>query len=138
MKTIRHAIYIGSVSACFTMQSIADSDTELNTFFNTKIDPQMQLCGTCHIPNGLADVEGGDAFLLSSNRSHYESFYDAWTVLGEGVHNNPLLVMNSDPTLNHTGFQNWPTTSAIYDNVATLLTCWDTPDLCTITPPAII
>lgn len=135
MKYLKYSIYLVSTFAGLVTPAFAEIGSELEDFFNTNIEPQMQLCSACHIPNGLADIEGGDGFLLYSDRTHYQSFFDAWTLLGEGVHNNPLLVMNSDPTLNHTGFQNWPTTSAIYENVARLLTCWDTPDLCSITPP---
>ncbi|MCG8316151.1 MAG: DUF11 domain-containing protein [Pseudomonadales bacterium] len=134
MKTIKYPIGIISFSACLSTATFAATDAQLENFFNTNINPQMQLCGTCHIPGGLADIEDGNGFILYSDRSHYESFNDAWAVLGEGVSDNPLLTMNSDPALNHTGFQNWPTTSAIYSNVEKLLGCWDEPTLCTISP----
>ena len=135
MKIIKYPIYIFSISASLTMTALAADSADLESFFNTNIKPQMQLCGVCHVPNGLADVEGGDGFLLYPDRSHYESFYDAWVVLGKGVTNNRLLTMNSDPALNHTGLQNWPTTSANYKNAKTLLTCWDQPTACTLAPP---
>ncbi|RLU00326.1 DUF11 domain-containing protein [Ketobacter sp.] len=135
MNTFARALAALSLSVGFTINASADNSVALETFFNNNINPQLQLCGVCHIPNGLADVEEGNGFLLYPDRSHYQSFYDAWVILGEGVNNNRLLTMNSDPALNHTGLQNWPTSSAHYRNVETLLTCWDQPELCPITPP---
>ncbi len=135
MKFTKYPFYIISVLTGATMNASAADSADLENFFNSNIKPQMQLCGVCHAPNGLADVEGGDGFLLYPGQSQYQSFYDAWVVLGKGVVNNPLLTMNSDPTLNHTGLQNWPTTSTIYGKVRTLLTCWDQPTACAINPP---
>jgi len=123
------SVYVGATTTAF-----AADNAELEYFFNNNSKQQMQLCGVCHAPNGLADVEGGDRFLLYPNQSQYDSFYDAWVALGKGVTNNRLLTMNSDPALNHTGLQNWPTSSLNYQNVKTLLTCWDEPIACTIAP----
>lgn len=134
MKIIQYPFYIISALAVSTMTASAADSADLENFFNTNIKPQMQLCGVCHAPNGLADVEGGDGFLLYPGQSQYKSFYDAWNILGKGVTNNPLLTMNSNPALNHTGLQNWPATSTIYGKVKTLLTCWDQPAACTINP----
>lgn len=134
MKIIDYPLYIFSISTSLTMTAFAAETSDLENFFNTNINPQMQLCGVCHAPNGLADVEGGDGFLLYPDQTHYESFYDAWVELGEGVISNRLLTMNSDPALNHTGLQNWPTTSAIYQNVKILLKCWDEPTACLVDP----
>lgn len=132
MKIIGYPVYLASLSASLSMSAFASDNPELISFFNTNISPQMHLCGVCHIPNGLADVEDGDKFLLHPGKSQYENFFDAWVMLGKGVSNNRLLTMNSDPTLNHTGLQNWPTTSSNYKNVSNLLTCWHTPSSCTI------
>ena len=131
MKLIRYPLFF-SLSAVIPYSTFAAESADLEQFFDENISQQMQLCGVCHIPNGLADVEGGDGFLLYPDQSEYQNFYDAWVLLGEGVNDNPLLTMNSDPALNHTGFQNWPTTSTIYANVETLLTCWDLPEACPI------
>ena len=137
MNIIKYPLYIFSVFTGSTMTASAADSAELEIYFNTNIRPQVQqLCGLCHVPNGPADVEGGDRFLLSPDQSHYDSFYDAWLALGEGVTSNRLLTMNSDPALNHTGLQNWSTTSTIYNRVRTLLTCWDQPTACAINPPA--
>ena len=130
MKITKYPLCFLSVSSSLAIPAFAADDADLESFFNANINPQMQLCGVCHVPNGLADMEGGNGFLLYPEQSRYASFYDAWVTLGEGVTNSPLLTMNSDPALNHTGLQNWPTTSAIYNNVKTLLTCWDQPTLC--------
>lgn len=134
MKIIKYPIYILSLSTSFGSAVFAADANTLENFFNDKIDPQMQLCGVCHVPGGLADVDDGDGFLLYSGQSHYDSFYDAWSVLGKGVITNRLLTMNSDPNLNHTGLQNWSKTSAIYSNVEKLLICWDRPAECPLDP----
>lgn len=134
MKMIKYPLFAVSIFANLTMTAFAADRAELESFFNTNIDPELTLCSVCHIPNGLADVESGNGFLLYPDQSHYDSFYNAWVTLGEGVANNRLLTTNSDPALNHTGLQNWPTTSSIYTDVTILLTCWDQPEECLLDP----
>lgn len=112
-----------------------DSTDILAAYFNTHIQPQMPFCGTCHVPGGIADTALGDGFLLSATNSHYAHFHEAWEALGKGVTNNPLLKMNADPAIDHTGGKSWPAGSSLYQHVATLLLCWDQPQSCPLIDP---
>lgn len=107
----------------------ADTDV-LKAYFNTHIETQMAFCGTCHVPGGVADTDDGHRFLLASSLGHYDSFYDAWELMGEGVAANPLLKENADPNDSHTGGKSWPAGSSINGHVSTLLQCWDQPQSC--------
>lgn len=102
----------------------------LVAYFNTHIDPQMSFCGTCHVPGGVADTDEGERFLLQSSLSHYDSFFEAWELMGKGIAANPLLKENADANEPHTGGKSWPAGSAINHHVATLLQCWDQPQNC--------
>ncbi len=102
----------------------------LEAFFATRIEPQMNYCGTCHAPAGIADTAEGRGFLLRTGQNHYDSFYQAWETLGKGVASNPMLVENADLTEPHTGGKTWMAGSAINADVSTLLLCWDQPQQC--------
>lgn len=107
----------------------SDEDV-LAAFFASKIDPQMPFCGTCHVAGGIADTEAGRDFLLTAANTHYADFHDAWETLGKSVENNPLLKLNADTSVAHTGGKPWPAGSDINKNVRTLLLCWDQPAHC--------
>lgn len=112
-------------------------DSRTSTFespeelFSVRIGTRMDFCRTCHIADGIADTEDGRDFMLSS-RSHedYDNLKRSWTVLGEGVERNDILVINSDPAKAHGGGKSWPKPSMAYQDMKRLLQCWDAPDRC--------
>lgn len=115
--------------------SIDPSDPEssaavLEAYFNNHIDGEMDYCGVCHTPGGVADTEEGDGFLLGSGSSNYDSFYSSWQHLGAGITSNLLLVENADVSEPHTGGKTWLPGSDINTHVATLFTCWDSLENC--------
>ncbi len=102
-------------------------------FFDGRVAPLMSFCRTCHIPGGVADTEEGKRFLLSSNSGDdYANTFAAWQAMGEGVESNPLIIENSDASEPHSGGKSWPVGSDAYNDMVTLLTCWDSPANCVL------
>ncbi len=110
-----------------------DPEKILRTFFKNRIDPHLGFCATCHAAGGIADTDAGRDFLLAAG-NHYEDMLNSWETLGKGVANNPLLTYNADAAVAHTGGKPWPAGGTIYNDVRTLLLCWDQPQQCTLTP----
>ncbi len=102
-------------------------------FFAASVAPNLAHCRGCHLPGAIADVPGGDRFLLAPDPAgDYAALQASWRALGEGVDSNPLLTMPSDEALNHSGNQPWRRGSQAYSAMRTLLGCWDDPDNCTL------
>ncbi len=102
-------------------------------FFDARIAPRMDFCRTCHIPGGVADVEDGKRFMLSSNSGDdYANLQAAWEALGGGVEDNLLIIENADKAEPHSGGKNWPAGSDAYNDMITLLSCWDDPTNCVL------
>jgi hypothetical protein len=107
--------------------------TDEATLFATEIDPNIQVCRTCHVAGGIADTDAGDLFQLSSNPADdHDRFYAAWAALGKGVDTNLLLQKPSNTApMKHTGGEILPVGGAAYDDLKILLACWDAPSSCT-------
>ncbi len=102
-------------------------------FFAARVQPRMDFCRTCHIPGGVGDVEEGKRFLLSSNSGDdYANTFSAWQAMGEGVEQNFLISKNAEPAEKHAGGKNWPVGSEAYNDMVTLLSCWDDPVNCVL------
>lgn len=102
-------------------------------FFDARVTSRMDFCRTCHIPGGVADTDEGRRFLLSSNHGDdYANTFAAWQVLGEGVEENLLIVENADPNEPHSGGKSWPAGSDAYNDMITLLRCWNSPASCVL------
>ncbi len=102
-------------------------------FFAARVAPRMDYCRTCHVPGGVADTEEGKRFLLSSNSAEdYANTHAAWLALGEGVESSMLIVENADNSEPHSGGKNWPVGSDAYEDMVTLLTCWNDPADCVL------
>jgi endo-cleaving rubber dioxygenase len=105
---------------------IAASAREL---FDTRIQPRMDFCRTCHVPGGVGDVEDGRDFMLGEPAQDYDNLYASWQTLGQ---NNPvsrLLLMPSGQEP-HSGGTPWPQGSDAYKDMDALLKCWGEPDRC--------
>lgn len=114
-------------------ESRADSSaaTDASTFFAARVQPEMDYCRVCHIPDGVADTDEGKRFQLSSDPiQDYDRTYAAWQAMGGEVQSNPLLVENADPSEPHSGGKNWPYDSEAYRSVMLLLSCWSDPTNC--------
>jgi len=105
----------------------------VDAYFSTQVQAGLTFCRTCHVPGSIADTDLGRKFMLSTEPSQdYANLYASWERLGKGVTQNKILTMPSDAMLGHSGGQPWPVGSTAYNNMATLLGCWDNPANCSI------
>jgi hypothetical protein len=101
-------------------------------FFAARVEPNMSFCRNCHVPGGIADTDKGKRLMLSSNSAEdYAKVNASWVTLGKGVETNRILLKasNTDPEP-HSGGSPWPKGSAQYNDMKTLLSCWDSPAGC--------
>ena len=106
-------------------------DAPDNAFANAK--RHLEICRTCHIPGGVADVDDGRRFMLSNDGADdQQRTYNAWDEMGRGVESNLLLTMPSGTgERSHSGGDNlWPVGSEAYEDVRAVLACWDEPADC--------
>ncbi|MEN8719847.1 MAG: hypothetical protein ABF296_06250, partial [Oceanococcaceae bacterium] len=93
--------------------------SECDAFFAAAVQPELDFCRTCHVPEGIGDVEEGRLFMLSSDPGEdYANLYAAWENLGG---NNPvsriLLMASGTDQRSHTGGEPWPEDSEAYRNM---------------------
>ena len=106
---------------------------EPDVFFEQRLQTAVAFCRTCHIPGAVADSDEGRRFMLSSNPSNdYDLLYASWQALGGGVDSSLILIEASDDSEPHSGGKPWVAGGAIYQNMRTLLACWDNPDSCSL------
>ncbi len=109
------------------------SGSSAKQFFTSNIQPRLEFCRSCHVPDGVADTLQGRGFQLSRQpEEDYARTYAAWEQLQGGVDSNPLLLEVSDPGEPHSGGKPWPVGSQAYSDMRSLLTCWDTPANCSL------
>jgi len=110
--------------------------TSAEVFFASKVQPNLTLCRTCHVPGGIADIGTGNPqrqnrFLLSINSEmDYANLKLSWSAMGSGVTSNPLLREPSLAQEAHTGGQPWPVNSQPYQSMQQLLNCWNDASQC--------
>ncbi|HSW11868.1 MAG TPA: hypothetical protein VLI06_03440 [Solimonas sp.] len=99
--------------------------------FSGKVQPQLEFCRTCHIPGGVADVEDGHDFMLSTNKSQdLVNLKASWERLGKNNPTSRILLMSSGQETPHTGGAPWPVGSAPYKNMEILLKCFENGSGC--------
>ncbi|HEY1075389.1 MAG TPA: hypothetical protein VGE51_01775, partial [Fontimonas sp.] len=107
------------------------SFTSVNEFYTQRIEPRLAFCRTCHLPGKVADVEDGRLFMLSPDGSNdFAALKASWEALGGNKPTSRILLMASGQELPHSGGQPWAQGSAPYNDMATLLRCFENPDGC--------
>jgi len=116
----------GQASSSSNDQRFSNSEQ----FFTARVQPRLELCRSCHVPQGVADTDAGRRMMLSADKGQdLANLKGSWQAMGG---NNPLsriLVMASGQQ-SHTGGTPWPGESAAYKDVAVMLACFETPDQC--------
>ena len=113
------------------VRALAAEPSTPEQVFAESVQPHLGFCRTCHVPNGIADVEKGKRFQLSNDTAEdFAKVQAAWIALGGGVDGNLLLTMPSDPSVSHTGGKPWPAGSAAYEGMRALLACFADPQSC--------
>ncbi|HSW12878.1 MAG TPA: hypothetical protein VLI06_08570 [Solimonas sp.] len=93
--------------------------------FSGKVQPQLDFCRTCHTPAGVANVEDGKDFMLSTDKSKdLANLRTSWDRLGKNNPTSRILLMSSGQEMPHTGGQPWPVGSPQYRNMEILLKCF--------------
>lgn len=93
----------------------------------------VAFCRTCHVPNGVADVDDGRDLIFPGDATPaamLNDLRDSWERLGG---NNPvsrILQMASGQETPHSGGQPWAQGSTPYRNIEMLLQCFERPDDC--------
>ena len=93
--------------------------------FSRNVQPRLEFCRTCHTPDGVANVENGRDFMLSTRAAEdLENLEASWTRLGG---NNPvsrILKMASGQETPHSGGMPWAPGSEAYKAMEVLLKCF--------------
>lgn len=99
--------------------------------FNSKVQPSLDNCRSCHVPGGISDVEGGRDFMLSQTRDQdLANLKASWERLGRNNPTSRILLMSSGQETPHSGGSLWPVGSASYKNMEILLKCFESPSAC--------
>lgn len=100
------------------------------SFASARVTPGLGFCRSCHVPGGVADTAEGRRMMLSpSSAEDYAKLNASWDRLGRGVDNN-LILLDASGQHAHSGGAPWPAGSAAYEDMKTLLGCWERPDSC--------
>ncbi|MGJ8670488.1 MAG: putative rubber dioxygenase RoxC [Oceanococcus sp.] len=117
--------YEGTAAATDVAAQGSGSFANDRAFFDERVAPRLSFCRTCHVPDGVADTDEGDRFLLSKNAADdYDNLFSSWKLLGEGVDDNLLLIEATDNSEPHSGGKPWPRGSDAYADMRSLLRCW--------------
>ena len=101
--------------------------------FSNQVQPRLDFCRTCHIPGGIADVEDGKDFMLSSSKSEdLKNLRASWERLGKNNPTSRILLMASGQETPHTGGAPWPVGSDAYKAMEALLKCFESPTQCVL------
>ncbi|MFP5307588.1 MAG: hypothetical protein ACLGI7_17430, partial [Gammaproteobacteria bacterium] len=104
---------------------------DLDAHFAQKVQPALAFCRSCHVPGGIADVENGRLFQLSSDASQdFANLRASWERLGGNNPTSRILLMASGQETPHSGGAPWPQGSASYTNMHIVLQCFADPDGC--------
>ncbi|MFP5305430.1 MAG: hypothetical protein ACLGI7_06355, partial [Gammaproteobacteria bacterium] len=77
--------------------------------FAKQVQPRLDFCRSCHVPGGVADVENGRDFALSTDRSQdLARFRASWERLGGNNPTSRILLMASGQETPHSGGAPWP------------------------------
>ncbi|HKY93517.1 MAG TPA: hypothetical protein VJM11_20865 [Nevskiaceae bacterium] len=107
---------------------------DCNELFEQRVQPRLDFCRNCHVPDGVADVTDGEDFMLSTSASNdFDDLKASWTRLGGNNPTSRILLMASgqDPR-SHTGGVPWPEGSDAYRDMAALLEGFDDPEACVL------
>ncbi|MFA5939689.1 MAG: hypothetical protein WC809_10085 [Sinimarinibacterium sp.] len=108
--------------------------------FSQRVQPRLDFCRNCHVPGGVADVDEGRLFQLTSDESQdFANLRASWERL-DG--NNPvsriLLMASGTDARSHSGGTPWPVGSDAYKEMDALLRGYVDAQACALsgTPPA--
>lgn len=99
-------------------------------FFAERVQPRLDFCRNCHVPEGVADEPEGERFMLSTDSSQDETrLRESWERLGGNDPVSPILTHASGAE-EHSGGAPWPEGSQAYRDVEAQLRCFESPERC--------
>lgn len=143
-KTDQNSIPTGATPTADSEQTFEQTSNPLEAYFSSSLQPSLDMCRLCHVPNGVADIGTSDPkrqnrFILSADANDdYLNLIYSWNEMGGGVESNPLLLAPSMTGQHHTGGKIWPQGSQNYVSMQNLLTCWQDMDLCEVVDEGLV
>jgi mono/diheme cytochrome c family protein len=111
----------------------ASETKNCDELFNLRVQPRLDFCRNCHVPQGVADVEDGKLFMLSQDKTQdRNNLHAAWEALGRNDSGKSRLLKMPSGTddRSHTGGTPWPVGSDAYKEMDALLLGFVNPDAC--------
>lgn len=106
-----------------------DGVADCEALFAQRVQPRLAFCRSCHVSGGLADVEDGRDFMLSTDpAADAANFRASWQRLGARI----LDMASGEDARSHSGGAPWPPGSEAYRDVARLLQGYSDPAACVI------
>jgi len=103
----------------------------MDEHFTLNVQPSLEFCRSCHVPGGIADVEQGRDFQLSTSKSQdLANLKASWERLGGNNPTSRILLMASGQETPHSGGAPWPRDGAAYRNAEILFRCFADPSGC--------
>lgn len=126
---------VGGQSASGSVPQSSGSFSSPEDFFAKRVQPRLSICRTCHVPTGVANVEDGKLLMFNpSDRSEdYPLLLTAWEALGgnaQGESRILLMASGRDARTHSGGDTLWPVGSPAYQDVKTMLGCFESPQGC--------
>ncbi len=96
-------------------------------FFARNVQPELDYCRSCHVPDGVGDVPDGERLQFSDDRDEdLARLHEGWQQLGGNNPTSRILTMASGTDAqSHSGGEPWPVNGAVYNDVETLLQGFD-------------
>jgi hypothetical protein len=102
--------------------------------FSQRVQPRLEFCRNCHVPQGIADTPDGHLFQLTTNHADdLSSLRASWDALGrnDGGKSRILKMASGTDTRSHSGGVPWPVGSDGYRAMDALLAGFVEPAACT-------
>jgi mono/diheme cytochrome c family protein len=101
--------------------------------FSARVQPRLEFCRNCHVPQGIADTPDGHLFQLSTNHADdLANLRASWDALGrnDGGKSRILKMASGTDTRSHSGGVPWPVGSDGYKAMDALLAGFVDPAAC--------
>ncbi|HKY89405.1 MAG TPA: hypothetical protein VJM11_00135 [Nevskiaceae bacterium] len=146
LRRVAVAITVLALSACGNYGDPGEGDgpgsgssggdttiKDCDALFTKRVQPRLDFCRNCHVPDGIADVADGRLFQLSTNEGEDAAKLRAsWEALGGNADGKSriLKMASGTDTRSHTGGIPWPEGSDAYREMDAYLRGYDDPAAC--------
>jgi endo-cleaving rubber dioxygenase len=96
----------------------------MDELFTAQVQPRLEFCRTCHVPQGVADVDDGRDFMLGARADDLANLRASWERLGGNDPVSRILLMASGQETPHSGGTPWPQNGDAYRAMDVMLKCF--------------